>query len=78
MKRAQVNQVSEMDPKGNVSHLWMLHVAQLVITVETNHKSMLSRNKYGLLIEIRKIIRLENINIHVLVYVTGLLNSGYS
>ena len=54
-----------------VSHLWILHVVQLVITVETNHKSMPSRKKYGLLIEIRKIIRFENINIHVLVYVTG-------
>ena len=49
MKRAQINQVSEMDPQGNVSHLWMLHVAQLVITVENDHKSMFHSFGYCML-----------------------------
>ena len=41
----QVNQVSEMDARGHVSHLRILHVVQFVITVKNDYKSMLSRKK---------------------------------
>ena len=43
LTRVQVNQVSEMDAQGHVSHLWILHVVQLVITVKNDYKSMLSK-----------------------------------
>ena len=48
---------------------------QLVIT---DHNSMLSIKNNWSLNEIRKILCFENINIHVLDNVTGLINSGYS
>ena len=41
------NQVSEMDARDHVSHLWILHVVQLVITIKNDHKSLLSRKNNG-------------------------------